>query len=204
MIIHIKTIPTTAILTIATIISPSHAYLRSAESLQPGAYCNTSCQNVGCAVMHKYDAPYILDIIDDYDQCTDDNTQYSNPPDPCWLNKTAGNYMLCAQPENACGLFYAHDEDWRTLNSSRNSVRNIDYDASEYYFCQTTINYGCKASHYATQSISTSAISCTACPSGGKSATGNVAITGCYKPSGATGTDTTGTYKYTANCYYKI
>jgi hypothetical protein len=31
---------------------------------------------------------------------------------------------------------------------------------------------------------------------------GSTVITSCYLPSGTTGTDTSGTYTYTADCYY--
>lgn len=204
MIIHIKTIPVATIITIATIISPAHAYLRSPSSLSPGDFCNTSCQTGSCGVMHKYNAPYIPEeVLNDFDQCTDESTQdilfHS-----CWINKTAGNYMLCSQPENACSLFSSGgNEDYHTLNSSKHSVQMIEHDSSEYYFCQASTQYGCEENYYALSGIGTSNISCTPCPSNGKSATGNVYITGCYLPSGTTGTDTTGNYKYTADCYYK-
>ncbi len=44
---------------------------------------------------------------------------------------------------------------------------------------------------------------CQACPSSGTSANLNSGgITDCYLPSGTTGSDTTGTFTYTADCYY--
>ena len=44
---------------------------------------------------------------------------------------------------------------------------------------------------------------CRDCPSPGTSASGSTGITSCYIPSGYTGSDGTGSYKYAANCYYK-
>ena len=44
---------------------------------------------------------------------------------------------------------------------------------------------------------------CKDCPSPGTSASGSTGITSCYIPSGYTGSDGTGSYKYAANCYYK-
>lgn len=44
---------------------------------------------------------------------------------------------------------------------------------------------------------------CKDCPSPGTSADNAVGITSCYIPSGYTGSDGTGSYKYAANCYYK-
>ncbi len=44
---------------------------------------------------------------------------------------------------------------------------------------------------------------CYSCPSGGTSADQNSGgITDCYLPSGTTGSDSTGSYTYTSNCYY--
>ncbi|MCM1293947.1 MAG: hypothetical protein NC311_00080 [Muribaculaceae bacterium] len=45
---------------------------------------------------------------------------------------------------------------------------------------------------------------CEPCPGGGTTAVGGSsnAITDCYIPAGTVGSDTTGTYKYTDDCYY--
>ena len=43
---------------------------------------------------------------------------------------------------------------------------------------------------------------CASCPSPGTSPAGSTSISSCYIPSGTTGSDGSGTYKYTANCYY--
>ena len=43
---------------------------------------------------------------------------------------------------------------------------------------------------------------CASCPSPGTSPSGSTSISSCYIPSGTTGSDGSGTYKYTANCYY--
>ena len=44
---------------------------------------------------------------------------------------------------------------------------------------------------------------CKDCPSPGTSSIGASGITSCYIPSGYTGSDTSGSYEYAANCYYK-
>ena len=44
---------------------------------------------------------------------------------------------------------------------------------------------------------------CKNCPSPGTSASNSTGITSCYIPSGYTGSDTSGSYEYAANCYYK-
>ena len=43
---------------------------------------------------------------------------------------------------------------------------------------------------------------CASCPSPGTSPSGSTSISSCYIPLGTTGSDGSGTYKYTANCYY--
>lgn len=44
---------------------------------------------------------------------------------------------------------------------------------------------------------------CKNCPSPGTSSSNASGITSCYIPSGYTGSDTSGSYEYAANCYYK-
>ena len=44
---------------------------------------------------------------------------------------------------------------------------------------------------------------CKNCPSPGTSSRNASGITSCYIPSGYTGSDTSGSYEYAANCYYK-
>ena len=45
--------------------------------------------------------------------------------------------------------------------------------------------------------------SCADCPNNGTtSGTGATSISSCYIPSGTTGSDSTGTFKYVGNCYY--
>ena len=54
----------------------------------------------------------------------------------------------------------------------------------------------CNAGYYLSGGL------CLTCPSGGTSAAGATSITSCYLPSGTTGSDSTGSYTYTSNCYY--
>lgn len=62
--------------------------------------------------------------------------------------------------------------------------------------CTSATSFRCNAGYYKNED------SCTACPNGGTSAAGATSITSCYLPSGTTGTDSSGTYTYTLNCYY--
>ena len=56
--------------------------------------------------------------------------------------------------------------------------------------------YVCNKGTYKTSS------GCESCPSPGTSPSGSTSISSCYIPLGTTGSDGSGTYKYTANCYY--
>ncbi len=64
----------------------------------------------------------------------------------------------------------------------------------------------CKPGYYLTeegQLAGSNSNFCRACPSSGTSADKNATgITECYLPSGTTGSDATGTYEYTNDCYY--
>ncbi len=84
---------------------------------------------------------------------------------------------------------------------------NTGYQKRTYASCNTatcvctkTAQYRCAAGYYGTSSNGTSG--CTRCPSNGSSTAGATAITSCYLPSGTTGSDSTGSYTYTSNCYY--
>ncbi|MDE6478555.1 MAG: hypothetical protein K2L94_04910, partial [Alphaproteobacteria bacterium] len=204
---------------VATWASPGHAYLRTAGSLSPGDYCNTDCTTMACMLAVKTDIDVSFDTFTYYPDCTDDNT--SDTGSTCWLSKTPGNYVLCDMGgESACSLYSAsgaimnsgvHYSAWTTYNSTNHTVQRHKYimnDSSNYYNCQTTkvVEYGCMANYYTTSSTATASTSCSACPTSdgisGRSAAGNVAITGCYIPSGSTGSNTTGTFIYDGNSYY--
>lgn len=66
--------------------------------------------------------------------------------------------------------------------------------------CVTTYTYKCKAGYYGNPTALNK--TCTKCPNSGTSSEGSISITKCYIPSGTTGSDSTGSYTYTANCYY--
>ena len=84
--------------------------------------------------------------------------------------------------------------------------------ANSYVECEATAecrgslcvrgqNYRCVAGAYGNPSASNKT-ACAPCPSPGTSAAGSTSQSDCYIPAGTTGSDSTGTYKYTANCYY--
>ena len=80
------------------------------------------------------------------------------------------------------------------------------YERRTYRYCSTSTKctsstqYRCAAGYYG-RTINGSS-GCTRCPNSGSSVAGSIVITSCYLPSGTTGTDTSGTYTYTADCYY--
>lgn len=69
----------------------------------------------------------------------------------------------------------------------------------------------CQKGYYGTaklNNLKTSCSGCTACPSSGgiagtTSGPGATAITECYIPAGTKSSDSTGSFEYTGNCYYK-
>lgn len=66
--------------------------------------------------------------------------------------------------------------------------------------CITRYTYKCKAGYYGNPTALHK--TCTKCPDSGTSSEDSTNITQCYIPSGTTGSDSTGSYTYTANCYY--
>ena len=80
------------------------------------------------------------------------------------------------------------------------------YERRTYRYCSTSTKctsstqYRCAAGYYGITTNGSSG--CTRCPNSGSSVPGPTVIRSCYLPSGTTGTDTSGTYTYTADCYY--
>lgn len=222
MIIRIKTIGTIAAIAIAFTNIPANAYLKSASSIQPGEYCNTSCTYKGCPVLEKTNATVLdFDLLQNLPNCTDANTQSHDSTTLCWLNITPGNYMLCSgSDENACTLFYLdhpYTTNWTTYNNSRYSVirQTTSQNNSSYYYCQatTTTEYGCDTNYYATSGIGTSNINCVKCLNSeeggagtgeiGQSNIGTTSITQCFIERGNEICNSTGCFDYMQDCYYK-
>ena len=91
------------------------------------------------------------------------------------------------------------DTSWSSYGTGYQ--RKANRSCSDSTTCKTTYSYRCAAGYYGSSSNGTSG--CSPCPSGGTSSAGTTSATGCYIPSGTTGSDSTGTYKYTSNCYWK-
>ena len=104
---------------------------------------------------------------------------------------------LCT-PEN-CKPFTT---GWGSCGSGANSYVECEATAECVgNFCMLGQNYRCVAGAYGNPSASNET-ACAPCPSPGTSAAGSTSQSDCYIPAGTTGSDSTGTYKYTANCYY--
>lgn len=77
--------------------------------------------------------------------------------------------------------------------------------------CTITTTARCQKGYYGTaklNNLQTSCSGCTACPSSGgiagtTSGPSATAITECYIPAGTKSSDSTGSFEYTGNCYYK-
>ena len=79
-------------------------------------------------------------------------------------------------------------------------VANVAYGACT----ATTKDYtSCNSGYYLMTNLGGSTGSCWSCPSPGSESDGGTSgISGCYIPSGTTGSDGTGSYTYSGNCYY--
>ena len=104
---------------------------------------------------------------------------------------------LCT-PENCKPL----TTGWGSCGSGANSYVECEATAEcRGSLCVRGQNYRCVAGAYGNPSASNKT-ACTPCPSPGTSAAGSTSQSDCYIPAGTTGSDSTGTYKYTSNCYY--
>lgn len=67
--------------------------------------------------------------------------------------------------------------------------------------CSSATSFSCNKGYYKNGSV------CTRCPSSGgtygtTASSGATSVTSCYLPSGTTGSDSSGSFTYTGNCYY--
>ena len=95
------------------------------------------------------------------------------------------------------------DKSWSSAGTGYEKKVTASCDCGE---CTKTTAYRCAAGYYGTSTNGSTG--CTICPTsggvGGQSVAGsNSAITSCYIPANTTLSDSTGTYQYTSNCYYK-
>ncbi len=86
---------------------------------------------------------------------------------------------------------------------TRKQMCSASYVASTSCYTKTT--YKCARGYYGLPTELNK--KCTRCPSSGgiygtTSGSGATSITECYIESGSTGSDSTGSYTYTGNCYY--
>lgn len=90
-----------------------------------------------------------------------------------------------------------YDTDWKACSWGNTNVEICDKEGWQDYRCRAGYYYDVQ---YPPASCTSS---CHPCPSDGTSnPNNNTGITSCYQTPG-THTDKTGTYKLTANCYYK-
>lgn len=134
-----------------------------------------------------------------YDGCK--LLSYENSTDNYYCTNASGSnvdYCMMCQCNNNQSA-----SSWTTIGSNRAS-RSVYTTSYSNYTCTSTSStqYGCAANYYTTATTPSASMTCSACPSSGKSSIGNTAITGCYIPANTTLTDTSGSYKYTSDCYY--
>ena len=79
------------------------------------------------------------------------------------------------------------------------------FSVNAYGACEaTTKDYtSCNSGYYLMTDYASGTSSCWSCPSPGSASDGGTSgISGCYIPSGTTGSDGSGSYTYSGNCYY--
>ena len=95
---------------------------------------------------------------------------------------------------------------------SRSECTDIEHVMVEGDRCYDSCRGQCAAGYYLSEvtrvvpghmSCTITFYYCAPCPLPGTSSGGSTSQTSCYIPSGNTGSDTTGSYKYTGNCYWK-
>lgn len=123
--------------------------------------------------------------------CEPCNVGVVDPIDPIVCDPTTCNSKTVTDMGGGCDRV-----------ASKGCVNNV---------CTFDITARCQKGYYGTaklNNLQTSCSGCTACPSSGgvagtTSGPGATAITECYIPAGTKSSDSTGSFEYTGNCYYK-
>ena len=121
-------------------------------------------------------------------------TSFRITPSGCSNSVT---YYTCTKEEPDCDGTCDDCEStgWTSLSGNR-ETRTLAECNTATCECTKSIEFRCVAGYWGSGST------CSACPAPGTSSAGTTTMRGCYIPAGTTGSDSTGTYKYTANCYY--
>lgn len=134
--------------------------------------------------------------------CTNTSQCY----DGFYCKFTTGSTGICTPyPDCSSGCPNCDTTTW-TAHSDGYQKRTVATCNTTYCICSKNTEYRCATGYYGT---STNGISgCTRCPSSGgvygiTASSGAKSITECYLPAGTTGSDNTGSFTYTGNCYYK-
>lgn len=110
---------------------------------------------------------------------------------PCGNNMVAR--FCCKECTNCVS---DRDYSYAGTGSQKYTTRTCSCDGE----CIISTSYRCTAGYYGRPNAS--APHCAPCPAPGTSGTGASSINECYIPSGTTGSNASGTFTYTSNCYY--
>ena len=112
-------------------------------------------------------------------------------------------WYTCVKEEPDCdGTCDNCESTGWTKGVNGTETRTVATCNTQTCICTKKFESRCAAGYYGTGLPTVGGSSCTQCPSPGTSAAGSTSQSDCYIPAGTTGSDSTGTYKYTANCYY--
>ncbi len=131
-------------------------------------------------------------IIGTNDCCTSkyDTTQYCTRYYCTWFGTTT-EYTDCDTCETS-GMVVQKNGSYQPCGTN-----SALFDVEVGKCVQGAITAFCAIGQYSNNGT------CIDCPDGGTSEPGATSITQCYIPGGTGGTDATGTWKYTENCYYR-
>ena len=107
-------------------------------------------------------------------------------------------YTCVIECDGTCDNCYSTTWTRGFYNTEQRTVATCN---TQTCVCTKKVEHRCSAGYYGTVTLVSSS-ACTQCPSPGTSAAGSTSQSDCYIPAGTTGSDSTGTYKYTSNCYY--
>lgn len=135
-------------------------------------------------------------------KCQTGYTRTSNSVKPSGCSNSV-TYYDCTKEEPDCdGTCDNCESTGWTKGANNTESRTVATCNTQTCICSRKVERRCAAGYYGTVGVIVSGSPCTQCPLPGTSAAGSTSQSDCYIPAGTTGSDSTGTYKYTSNCYY--
>ncbi len=204
--------------TVAALPVVAHAWLQVNLNSSVGSECyseDSTLRLIMCGPLSFYgdDIPYSR-CPDTYAELLIHGAEFAGAT--CYIGNKNGYLYACETvdaSDDVCRYCtFSGYTPWESVGSNRvrrQIMADYNVNTGANWRCDMTASgadYGCAAGYYANATFPGANMTCNACPSSGgvagRSAIGNIAITGCYIPSGNNFSDSYGSGVLVGDCHY--